>query len=530
VTFAKEDIGGEVLAILTTGLYRDPLDTLREYIQNAIDAESEDIEVVITPDAISVADSGMGMNGEQAKRAIRLGISDKNPLESVGFRGIGLYSAFNLCDRLAIHTRSEGDPHGYRISIDFASMREELLKEQQRRKRKEPPSLYLEKLLESAVHVDVDETDVVPGHGTKAILSGLLGEVYKRLNDWDQVVSYLENVVPLPFHPDFKHAAVIEKRLKDEAQRIVPVTLQVLVRREPIYRPYRNDIFSGGGKHPPKFITVSDGKQTFGIAWVCINDARKVLSSQALRGLLIKKLGFSIANRSFLEPFFKRPVFNRRITGEVIVRHDELIPNAARSDFEHNSTRQAFMIALGKLVQEVSSWGDRIQQDDKAREVLERVRHRVTEINRALPGLDRDSERLLHLNVELHGLSEDLRPHAKTLKAIDDRSYASTRELLKECQDLVEGLLVKRKQGQKELEKRIVRSIQREAAAQKEGPTEDTSPKDLIALLESFDLQTTDEHKELLRYMDETILRVRLTAEEYKDMLTTLREFLDDRS
>jgi len=37
IRFDKKDIGAELLSILTTGLYRDTLDTLREYIQNGID-------------------------------------------------------------------------------------------------------------------------------------------------------------------------------------------------------------------------------------------------------------------------------------------------------------------------------------------------------------------------------------------------------------------------------------------------------------------------------------------------------------
>ena len=41
--FTKEDIGGEILPILTTGLYRNTLDALREYIQNSIDARTSEI-------------------------------------------------------------------------------------------------------------------------------------------------------------------------------------------------------------------------------------------------------------------------------------------------------------------------------------------------------------------------------------------------------------------------------------------------------------------------------------------------------
>ena len=100
VRFSKTDIGAEILPILTTGLYRDTLDALREYIQNSIDASSKKIELSIDPDTVSVTDNGTGRTGDQAHRAIRLGISDKNPSQNVGFRGIGIYSAFNLCDLL----------------------------------------------------------------------------------------------------------------------------------------------------------------------------------------------------------------------------------------------------------------------------------------------------------------------------------------------------------------------------------------------------------------------------------------------
>lgn len=106
IKFSKQDIGGEILPILTTGLYRNKLDTLREYIQNAIDAKCKKIEVVIDPDTIMVEDDGIGMTFDEARKAIKLGISEKNPTENVGFRGIGIYSAYNLCDKLDIYTRS----------------------------------------------------------------------------------------------------------------------------------------------------------------------------------------------------------------------------------------------------------------------------------------------------------------------------------------------------------------------------------------------------------------------------------------
>src|SRR6266849_3898941 len=141
VHFSKEDIGAEILPILTSGLYRDTLDALREYIQNAIDADSDLIELFIDPDIVSINDNGM--TEMEARQAIRLGISEKNPKENVGFRGIGVYSAFNLCDTLEVYTKSLQDSTTYKLYFDFKRIRYDLQEEQERRTRGEPPKLYL---------------------------------------------------------------------------------------------------------------------------------------------------------------------------------------------------------------------------------------------------------------------------------------------------------------------------------------------------------------------------------------------------
>lgn len=530
IRFQKEDIGGEILPILTTGLYRDTLDTLREYIQNAIDARCKHIEVIIDPDTITVADDGLGMTFDEAKKAIRLGISEKSSLENVGFRGIGIYSAFNLCDGLDIYTRPAVEPDCYIIHLDFKSIRETLLEDQERRKQDKPSSLYLEKLLENAVYVDVDRDNTLTEQGTKAIMSGLLGQVYQRLNNWGQVVSYLQDVVPLPFREDFKYASVVREKFEQEDYRVVPLTLQISNRHEPIYRPYYNEMFAHGGEHPPEFFNIRDGKQRFGFAWVCINDARQVLKDPKIRGLLIKKFGFSISGRNYLEPYFARTVFNRRISGEVIIQHPDLLPNAARSDFEYNSTRQAFLQALPRFIQTISAWANRIQEEDKAKEVLADISNRASEINEALLSVRRDRERLLRLNIELYELARQIRPHAKTLKRIKTEQFAEADALIKDCQKFVSSALVEQRRGQRNFEERIIHSIQREAARPETEPARLRDvPASLTALVEAYGLPVSTELLDLLAFLDENILQTRLSSEDYREMLTTLREFMEER-
>lgn len=530
VRFGKEDIGGELLPILTSGLYRDVFDTLREYIQNAIDADSQQIDIVIDPDIVSVSDDGVGMTGDEARNAFKLGISEKNPLENVGFRGIGIYSAFNLCNYLEIFTRAQAEDQGYVIRFDFQRMREALLAESEKRKQRLPPSLHLEKLLQENVAVEPDTSSVVEGHGTKAVLTGLVGEVYKRLNEWDQVVSYLQNVVPLPFRPDFRYGKQLEKKFEKEDYRVVPLTLQIGPRRDHIYRPYHNGMFEHGGEHPPQLFDFKNPRQRFGFAWVCINDARKVLRDRQLRGLLIKKFGFSIATRSYLEPYFGRTVFNRRITGEVIVQHTELLPNAARSDFEHNAARQAFLAALPRFVRDVSSWANKIQQEEKAKEVLAEASDHVGRLNRELVAGQRDRELLLRMNMELAQIEHDLKSHAKTLRQIKGDHFQTTEAILRECQGTVREALVEQRQTRRKLEQRVTRAVRREAelGTEEEKRHLEDVPRTLVDLLDAYDLVGSPELGKLLRFLDENVLQVHLDPETYRQSLVQMREYLEE--
>lgn len=532
IHFSKADIGGEILPILTTGLYRDSLDALREYIQNSIDATSTKIEVIIDPDTVGIIDDGVGMTASTARRAIRLGISDKNPLKNVGFRGIGIYSAFNLADSLEIFTKAQTGEAGYRLKFDFKAIRNQLLKEEERRKSGLPPKLYLEKLLEDSVYVEEDTGHVVEGHGTKVVLSGVLSETYKRLTDWETVETYLQNVVPLPFRPEFTFGREIERKFAEEDYRVVPLTLQIGRERNEIYRPYTNDVFSRGGLHRPKYFPLKKRKKSFGFAWVCINDERRVLKDQSLRGLLIKKFGFSIATRSYLESFFPRTVFNRRITGEIIVQHANLLPNAARSDFENNSTRQDFLGILPTFIRTLSDWANRIQEEHKAREVLKVVEERLKEILAALPADRRDQDKMLQYNVEIAEQEHSFKVHKKTLTGFPDlqKKRREIAKLLKESKAFVKDSLSNSATSLRRLERNVTKTIQAEAR-QSTSPILDQkveTPASLLSVLEDAGFHLATDLQNALFLFDTQCLKEHLDPEAYAKILQELKDLLEE--
>lgn len=527
IRFSKKDIGAELLSILTTGLYRDTLDTLREYIQNGIDAGATRMSIKITPDTITIEDNGQGMTETIARHAIRLGISDKNPITSVGFRGIGIYSAFNLCNSAAVFSKAVGDRE-YKITFDFKNIRHELAKDQERRKASQPSELYLEKILEDSVYIEKSSENIISQpSGTKILFSNLLSDVYQRLNDWSEVTTYLQDVVPLPFRQDFAHKDIIEQKLLSADEKIIALSLTIGTTKGEVYRPYYNAMFTYGGRYNPKFFDMDD----FGFAWICINDSRKALKSVNLRGLLTKKYGFSIANRAFLEPYFPRVVYNRRITGELIITHPNLIPNAARSDFEHNSTREAFMRTLPKFIINISKWANEIQEEEKAKEVLDEVYDDLIEINKTLPQKRRNPDDMLKLNVTLSNLRDvSLKPHEKRLEKIEPERLKETKTLLHECITFVHSELASSRSRKKTLEHRISTSVARETKEKDVAPERSREKfESLTALLEAFGINIDRDIKEVISYIDDNILKEYLDETQYKEALRQLKDYLGDK-
>ena len=161
--------------------------------------------------------------------------------------------------------------------------------------------------------------------------------------------------------------------------------------------------------------------------------------------------------------------YSRRITGEVIVKHDGLIPNAARSDFENNVARQTFLEMLPKFTRDVDSWANKIQEEHRARDVLSEIAIELTTVNQDLPGLQRDREALLALNARLADVERRLKPHTRLLSF--GRPPMDCGEVVSCCPDanaLFAKLSSASDKPDAESSGRWVKSVQRESV----GPTD----------------------------------------------------------
>ena len=126
--FNDEDIGSNLMYALTNGLYSRDVSAIREYFQNAYDPPALATEVSINFDNnglnCSIKDNGTGMDSDDLRRALGVGIFTKNK-DSEGIFGIGIWSGIAVCDKVVIITKKKGDAEKLRIEIDAKSIRED---------------------------------------------------------------------------------------------------------------------------------------------------------------------------------------------------------------------------------------------------------------------------------------------------------------------------------------------------------------------------------------------------------------------
>ena len=65
-----EDVGPKTIPYLAEGLYPDPRDPIREYVQNAVDAKATDVAILVSGDSITIENNGEGMDSNDLQALI----------------------------------------------------------------------------------------------------------------------------------------------------------------------------------------------------------------------------------------------------------------------------------------------------------------------------------------------------------------------------------------------------------------------------------------------------------------------------
>jgi hypothetical protein len=543
IKITKHDIGAEIISILTKGMYPDPRDALREYVQNGVDANAKNIEIKIRGNSIVIEDDGEGMDEGTMRKAIRIGISDKNPKIDVGFRGIGIYSSFHLCDNLYIYSKSNNDaPH--LLIFDFKKMRE-ILHQQQTARLKGRLSgnelVDLQSLLEKHIEFRALELDKFPKMGTRVEMINLDPNFFKSLSKFDEVAEYLRQVVPLYFDPErFRWAQEIENRISEICKeykaefKLVNLTLQVNMQIKKLYRPYSDDLFE---EEPlkPLFKEIKTRGYFFGVAWGCLNSSRSKISDRDLRGFLVKKQGFAIGKRINVAKYFGRTTYFDRYIGEIIVVHPDLLPNAPRTDFEISSLRVLFYEALSEVANYFNEKANEYQEYTKGDEQLDEAVKRLKELEANISFYAENTEQLIDIIVEVRRIHDEIegRLERKALRkerkeeaeSVVESAKALEREIQKFINQTRKG--IKAEYRGKSPEVKAIERIKRlpEIKLKKH----EKLPENLTEVFDILGIPISEQLKKALELIDERFIQASASNKaDYFLILKNLKEEMED--
>lgn len=341
-------VGKDVLELLSSAMYLDPMSIYREYIQNSADAIDEAKAAGILPkksrgrvtldvDAskrrVKLTDNGVGVANDIARRRLlSIGASYKRAGKFRGFRGVGRLAGLGYCRELVFRSKAAGD----KAIVEFVWDCREL------RSRLRDPDFDgdLSQLINSIVTINEVPSKEVGDHFFEVELRDIVRHRNDALLDVGAIQRYLAQVAPVPFNPEFQFASAIEERL---APHVEIGQLDILVNGSgPLYRPISNS-FEISDKAKDTFseiefleLAAADGKCA-AIGWILHHSYLGAIPNRTMvKGLRARCGDIQVGEWSLFEEQFPETRFNAWTVGEIHVIDRRIVPNGRRDHFEQN--------------------------------------------------------------------------------------------------------------------------------------------------------------------------------------------------
>lgn len=361
---SKIIVGKHVLESLSLGMYSNPFDVFREYIQNATDAIDSAYEagilskgqgeIVITikekSRTISIKDNGIGLSADiSVKKLTDVGNSDKDYENNRGFRGIGRLGGLGYVDLLCFKTSAKGEAKSTIIRWDCIRLRE-LLSPQNNEKED------IIEVIEEVMTYDYSDADPSQ-HFFEVIMEGIRDPFHDQYTT-ENIDEYLSMVAPVDFNSQkFPFGTEIKEHFSKMGYAIPTYNICQAQRNKLIYKPYSRSLSTGMQRRTRtndyvksiEFISAkaSDGKLLY-LGWLAITDFSGQIKDESLQGIRLRKGNILVGDSTTFSRFFpsEGAVANKMFAGEVHILHSDIIPNAKRDDFEPGQMYQELAVSL----------------------------------------------------------------------------------------------------------------------------------------------------------------------------------------
>lgn len=343
-------IGKDILELLSSAMYIDPLSIYREYVQNAADAIDDaketglltastpgEVRIIMDADVrtVRLRDNGSGIAvSDAASVLLSIGASGKRGQKARGFRGIGRLAGLAYCRELIFRTRTVGDAQVAELRWDCVRLRTVL------RSLDEDDDLpgVIDKIVtlsereaaddEPAHFLEVELRDVVRHHRGDALMNEVL------------VAEYLQDVAPVPFAEDFAFGAEIRAHL---APHVRLADLDIRINDgSPLRRAHRDQfpakLNTDGHLSECELLEFEDRDGgVSAVGWILHHEYLGALPQRArIKGARLRAGDVQVGDERVLEEHYPEPRFNSWTVAEIHVVDPRIVPNARRDQFEHN--------------------------------------------------------------------------------------------------------------------------------------------------------------------------------------------------
>lgn len=343
-------VGDDMLELLSSAMYIDPMSIFREYVQNAADAIQAGRDAgVLGPDEVGtvaididgktrtvrIRDNGAGLSaGDFAGRLTALGASTKRGTDARGFRGVGRLAGLAYAQEVIFRSRSQPGEPVRELHWDARALKE--------RMRTRSGASDIRDLIEAIVSVSEVSGEAYPAHFFEVELKGMLRLRGDPLLNPAAIGDYLAQVAPLPFSPDFSFGEAIVARLSPFID-LAPLEIRISGLEGPLYRPHRDHVANGNKSllviQDVSFLEIPDVDGAVGaIGWFLHHDYEGALANATLqKGFRFRAGNLQVGGDALVEQEFPEPRFNSWTIGEVHVLDRRVIPNGRRDHFEQNA-------------------------------------------------------------------------------------------------------------------------------------------------------------------------------------------------
>jgi Histidine kinase-, DNA gyrase B-, and HSP90-like ATPase len=413
-------VGKDLLELLTSSMYIDPLTIYREYVQNAADSIDDGrregllkkntgrVEISLDPDRriVRIRDNGMGIHaGDFEERLRGLGASIKRGTLARGFRGVGRLAGIGYCQELIFRSRASSAEPVVEMRWDCRNIKTML--------RSSDLRISLQDVVNDATEMRTQDSRSMAGRFFEVELNGIVRHKNDALLNSSAVYQYLSEVAPVPFDPAF----VPGQRIRDALSNHIAlgeIAIQIDGIESPVYRPHRNEI----AVNNPSYDTFSDLEicelpsvdgTLGGIACFLHHDYKGVIPNPAIRGLRLRTGNIQVGGSALLENLFSETRFNSWTVGEVHTVDHRVIPNGRRDHYEQNVHFNNLIDHVSPLARKISL---RCRQSSISRNLIRDFERRQAEVEEKLKIFRQGSvgsQSLRSLASEIEGLLNVLR-------------------------------------------------------------------------------------------------------------------------